>query len=366
MNKRLVVMLAIMASFISFGAITWQDHGYIGVNLQPDTESGQIIILDVFDDTPASKADIKPGDVIKAIDDNEFASVQDLVEYVMGKKPGDTVTMLLERNGKEITKRIKLMKRPKDAQLPQSYDKKLKRGEDELAKLMKDMKDDQRKKVDRVLEDCSKATVMVLVNGGGGSGVLIDGGKYMVTAGHVAQKQKTVEFMMTDGRKFKANVLKSTMQPVDLAVCEVINKKGKKLPFMEIANAKEGEHSMMLGFPGMMWKEKKGDEVIIRGGLDMSGQKGMLPIANLGKVAGINKAAVEFRTLVKTPPLPGNSGGPLFNLDGKVIGIVVLSDFNVTGYATPSQWITKYLKDKTPSPEEDEDGSNMSLLKKGA
>ena len=57
------------------------------------------------------------GDVIKRIDNRPVKSMDDVVAVVDAKKPGDTVTLGLLRNGQSKTVTVTLAKRP--AQAPQ-------------------------------------------------------------------------------------------------------------------------------------------------------------------------------------------------------------------------------------------------------
>lgn len=69
-----------------------------------------IAIQQVIPDLPAEKAGLKEGDVITEINGEKPATQEHLRDVLMGKKPGDTVTFTVQRDGEEKTVRVKLDK----------------------------------------------------------------------------------------------------------------------------------------------------------------------------------------------------------------------------------------------------------------
>lgn len=67
-----------------------------------------VVVANVVDGSGASKAGVKEGDVIKSIDSKSIRTGTQLQERIAGKRPGERVSLLLERNGKEITKTVTL------------------------------------------------------------------------------------------------------------------------------------------------------------------------------------------------------------------------------------------------------------------
>jgi serine protease Do len=61
---------------------------------------------------PAQDAGIRPGDVITEFDGRRITSASDLGEDVLTRKPGDTVKVVVERNGNTQTLTVKLGTRP--------------------------------------------------------------------------------------------------------------------------------------------------------------------------------------------------------------------------------------------------------------
>jgi len=82
----------------------------VSFNLRSD----DLKITDVDEALPAYKAGIQVGDVITAIDGTKMAKRDDLMTYMSKKKPGDTVSVTVDREGKSQTFKVKLVERPAD------------------------------------------------------------------------------------------------------------------------------------------------------------------------------------------------------------------------------------------------------------
>ena len=72
-----------------------------------------IYVAKIIKNGPASKTDLKEGDIIASIDGKELNTMNDLREYIYSKKPNDVVSMQISR-GKvsktvEVTLRQKIM-----------------------------------------------------------------------------------------------------------------------------------------------------------------------------------------------------------------------------------------------------------------
>ena len=62
--------------------------------------------------SPASEADIRGGDVLLSIDDEELNMRNTLAEIISQYRPGDTVTIELSRDGQNRTVNVQLGERP--------------------------------------------------------------------------------------------------------------------------------------------------------------------------------------------------------------------------------------------------------------
>ncbi len=79
------------------------DMGYSGDGARVNDKSGAVI-----PGGPAEKAGIRPQDVIKKVDGTPVHSGQELIVRVRSHRPGDQLTLTLERQGQERTARLTL------------------------------------------------------------------------------------------------------------------------------------------------------------------------------------------------------------------------------------------------------------------
>jgi serine protease Do len=140
-----------------------------------------------------------------------------------------------------------------------------------------------------------------LLQRGAGSGFIVSDDGYILTNAHVIANADEVTVRLTDRREFVAKVIGSDAR-TDVAVLKI---DAKKLPVVRIGNRADvapGEWVIAIGSPF-----------------------GLENTATAGIVSGTSRAVsgelmVPFiQTDVAVNP--GNSGGPLFNLDGEVVGI---------------------------------------------
>ncbi len=136
-----------------------------------------------------------------------------------------------------------------------------------------------------------------------GSGFIIGADGIIVTNHHVVKDASEIFVILEDKRRFKANVIGSDAG-ADLAVLK-IDTKGEKLPILSFGNSD---------------KARIGDWVIAIG--NPWGLGGTVT-AGIISARGRDIDRQSFVDFIQTdaPINQGNSGGPLFNLDGEVIGI---------------------------------------------
>jgi len=97
-------------------------HPYLGVSAIPITpeiqqqlglqQSSGALIQEVGAGSPAEKAGIQSGDVIVAIDGKPVHIPEDLIAILRGHNPGDTVQIMLVRDGAQHTVTATLTERP--------------------------------------------------------------------------------------------------------------------------------------------------------------------------------------------------------------------------------------------------------------
>jgi putative serine protease PepD len=89
------------------------DHAYLGVSLEDD---GPARLESVRRDTPAARADLHAGDTVTEVDGEAVESGDDLRAAIDAKKPGDKITLTIERAGAPRTVQVTLGQRPAAAQ----------------------------------------------------------------------------------------------------------------------------------------------------------------------------------------------------------------------------------------------------------
>jgi hypothetical protein len=85
----------------------------MGVTMS-DAEEGGVSIDTVIEDLPAAKAGLKAGDRVVAANGKDIATPQELRELLAKAEPDDTVTLKVDRDGKDVEVKIKLAKWDQD------------------------------------------------------------------------------------------------------------------------------------------------------------------------------------------------------------------------------------------------------------
>ena len=141
-----------------------------------------------------------------------------------------------------------------------------------------------------------------------GSGVIITNTGWMLTNAHVLQGARTIEVILMNGTTYAATVIASDAGR-DLAIVEVIS---NRTDFPEAVlglstNITVGEGVVAIGYP--LWPELEGQATFTKGIVSA--------IRNIDLYSGISTKYIQTDTAINL----GNSGGPLVNLTGEVIGI---------------------------------------------
>jgi S1-C subfamily serine protease len=80
----------------------------------PEGVEGAVVISQVMQDTPAAQADLQPGDLILAIDDEPVTKVETFTEILQSHKPGDEVTLTVLRADGQFEVSVTLGEHPDD------------------------------------------------------------------------------------------------------------------------------------------------------------------------------------------------------------------------------------------------------------
>jgi putative serine protease PepD len=85
-------------------------HAYLGVAVT--AANGGVRVAQVRSGTPAQRAGLKVGDLIKAVNGKQVTATSQLQGAIDARQPGDTVTIRYTRNGNSHTVHVKLATRP--------------------------------------------------------------------------------------------------------------------------------------------------------------------------------------------------------------------------------------------------------------
>jgi serine protease Do len=159
---------------------------------------------------------------------------------------------------------------------------------------------------------------------GFGSGFLIDAKGVVLTNYHVVEDADAVEVQLRDGRKITTRDIKADVKS-DLAIVR-IEAKGP-LPFLEFGDSNEME---------------TGDRVLAVGApFNLPGTVTAGIIS--GKDRSLKVSMYEDFLQTDAALNPGNSGGPLVNLEGKVIGVTAAIKSRSGGFQGVGLAITSNL-----------------------
>lgn len=89
---------------VPFLGIEWQEHRHDGDDL---LRSGTVVSR-VLDDTPAQKAGLSVGDVIRSVDGVAVSDENTLTRLIMRHKPGSHVALEVQRGAKRMTVKVTL------------------------------------------------------------------------------------------------------------------------------------------------------------------------------------------------------------------------------------------------------------------
>lgn len=163
---------------------------------------------------------------------------------------------------------------------------------------------------------------------GTGSGFVIDAEGLVVTNNHVVDGASKVEVRLPDGRRYDAEIL-GRDPATDLALLRLSGAEG--LPTVELGTSAElavGDWVVAVGNPM---------------GLEHSATVGIVSGKGRGSLGLYADSFIDFLQ-TDADIAPGSSGGPLFDLKGRVIGINTAVGAGGPGFAIPIDQATRVLQ----------------------
>lgn len=167
---------------------------------------------------------------------------------------------------------------------------------------------------------------------GSGSGVIMRPDGYIVTNAHVVQDAQDITVALPDGRVYPATVLGQD-PAIDLAVLKIDETNLPAVEFAEAQSANVGDWAIALG-----------------NALDLEGN----PTVTIGIVSAVDRSVrtqsgFTLSDLIQTDAAinEGNSGGPLVNLDGQLIGLntTIFSRAEGIGFSINADTVKRFAND---------------------
>ena len=134
---------------------------------------------------------------------------------------------------------------------------------------------------------------------GVGSGFIVSEDGYILTNTHVIDGANSIFVTLTDGKEHKAKIIGSDAR-TDVALIKIEASGLKALPIGDSKTLRKGQWVLAIGSPF-----------------------GLESTVTAGIVSAINRDTGDYLPFIQTDVAvnPGNSGGPLLNLAGEVVGI---------------------------------------------
>lgn len=174
---------------------------------------------------------------------------------------------------------------------------------------------------------------------GMGSGVIISADGYIITNNHVIDGAERLEVQLNDNRVFNATVI-GTDAVTDLALIKIDAKDLPVIPWGDSDDLKIGEWVLAVGNPF-------GLTSTVTAGIVSAKARSIS-----GGVRNGNNGRLSIESYIQTDAAvnPGNSGGALVNIEGKLVGInsaIYSQTGSYTGYsfAIPTSIVKKIATD---------------------
>ena len=194
--------------------------------------------------------------------------------------------------------------------------------------------DDQAARVVQLAEQARKSVVVVTISGrdgrqqGLGTGFVVSPDGLIATNLHVIGEARPISVQMADGKKFEVTEVHAFDRPLDLALIRVTAKDLPALPLGDSDSLKQGQPVVAIGNP-----------------------HGLKHSVVAGVVSGTRE--IEGRQMIQLaiPIEPGNSGGPLLDMQGNVHGLLTMKSAVTEnlGFAMPANALKTLIAKPNPT-----------------
>lgn len=191
-----------------------------------------------------------------------------------------------------------------------------------------------------MIEDVMKSVVIVYgqtqEGSSTGTGAIITADGYIITNYHVVEGCSSIQVMLKDSEQYTAARLVGYKVHDDVAVLKIEQTNLRPITFATSKNCRVGESVFAIGCPlgaDYAWSVTQGI---------ISSPRRQLKIYDT-TTGTLQKKMLVIQT--DAPVNPGNSGGPLINTSGQMVGIITLklTDSSGMGFALPSDEVLQMV-----------------------
>ena len=175
----------------------------------------------------------------------------------------------------------------------------------------------------RLVERTDRSVVQIESSAGNGSGFIIDSSGTVVTNLHVVQNTGTAEVRFVDGSRYEVSGFVGLAEEKDLVLLRIRSNRNDFDPLpITTELPRKGEKVYALGAPrGYLGSITDGIVSAIRSGAEIR-EIAMQDAEGIDRLEGTLDFSEDITWIQTSSPIsPGNSGGPLVNARGEVVGI---------------------------------------------